>query len=90
MSFARIHRANLINNGILPLTFVDPADLDTLTQGDELVIEDASVQIENKTVTVKNWTTGKSFVTAAGFSEYEKEMLKAGGLINLIGGRNDA
>lgn len=90
VSFARIHRANLINNGILPLTFVDPADLDCLTQGDELIIEDAAAQIDNKTVTVKNWTTGKSFVTAADFSEYECEMLKAGGLINLIGGSNNA
>ena len=90
VSFARIHRANLINNGILPLTFVDPADLDTLTQGDELVIEDAGTQIEYKTVTVKNWTTGKSFATSADFSGYEKEMLKAGGLINLIGGSHDA
>ncbi len=90
LSFARIHKANLINNGILPLTFIDPADYDALTLGDELVIEDASAQLGYETVTVKNWTTGKTFVTAAGFSEYEKELLRAGGLINLIGGGKNA
>ncbi|HWP79267.1 MAG TPA: aconitate hydratase, partial [Candidatus Acidoferrum sp.] len=90
VSFARIHRANLINNGILPLTFVNPADLDALTVGDELVIEDAAAQLDKRTVTLQNKTTGKSFVTAAGFTEFEAEMLKAGGLINLIGGGKNA
>jgi len=90
VSFARIHRANLINNGILPLTFMDPADLDALTQGDMLVIEGADKQIEGTTVTVKNASTGKCFEAAADFSEYEKELLHAGGLINLIGGNKNA
>ncbi|HWQ50375.1 MAG TPA: aconitate hydratase [Terriglobales bacterium] len=90
VSFARIHRANLINNGILPLTFINPADLGGLTVGDELVIEDAAAQLDKKVIAVQNKTTGKRFETAAGFTEFEAEMLKAGGLINLIGGGKNA
>ena len=45
-SFARIHRSNLINSGIIPLVFADPADYSTLKLGDKLIIEDAAAQVE--------------------------------------------
>ena len=45
-SFARIHRANLINAGILPLTFVNEADYDKISQGDEIAVENVRADIE--------------------------------------------
>ena len=60
-SFARIHRANLINAGILPLTFVNEADYDAISQGDELVLDNVRAEIEagKSELTVINKTTGK-------------------------------
>ncbi len=58
-SFARIHYANLINNGILPLTFDAPSDYDTLDLGDELVFADVRIALQkNEPITVDNWTKG--------------------------------
>ena len=59
-SFARIHRANLINAGILPLTFVNEADYDKINQGDEIVLADvrADVEADMSKLTVVNKTTG--------------------------------
>lgn len=81
-SFARIHRSNLINSGIIPLVFEDEADYDALTLGQDLVIEDALRQIGEKTVLVKDIASGRTYRTKAGFSPKEIEMLKAGGKIN--------
>ncbi len=82
-SFARIHMANLINAGILPLTFKNEADYDTISQGDELVIENVRDQIKNgNEITVLNKTTGKSFTALLTVSDRQKDMLYAGGLLN--------
>ena len=62
-SFARIHRSNLINSGILPLVFENPADYDDFNLGDELVIENAPAQVKSGTVEVKNTATGKVYKT---------------------------
>ena len=83
-SFARIHRSNLINSGILPLVFKDPADYDAIEQGDVLVIENAAEQAKTGTVTVKNETKGSCFETATNFSELETDMILAGGKINYL------
>ena len=86
LSFARIHMANLINNGILPLTFKDAADYDKINMLDELVIENAREQVEaaasGKTVVITNKTQGYSFETELLISDRQKDMLLAGGLLN--------
>ena len=80
-SFARIHVANLINAGILPLTFVNPEDYDALTQGDALALRGIHAGMDSGTITLEDLTTGKSFPLACDFTERQKEMLKAGGLL---------
>lgn len=83
-SFARIHRSNLINSGILPLVFENPADYDDFNLGDELVIENAPEQVTSETVIVKNRKTGKEYITKPNFSELEINMILKGGKINAI------
>jgi aconitate hydratase len=85
-SFARIHMANLINNGILPLTFADTADYDRISLLDEFIIENAQAQIRSATqgndVIVVNKTQGYSFRTNCPISERQAAILVAGGLLN--------
>jgi len=85
-SFARIHRSNLINSGIIPLVFADPKDYDDIALGQELVIEDALSQVRNQDIIVTNRTTGKKIRTISGLSEIETAMIVAGGKINQIKG----
>lgn len=80
-SFARIHVANLINAGILPLTFVNPDDYDALNQGDKLAIRNIHAGMDAGRITLEDLTTGKTFPLACDFTERQKEMLKAGGLL---------
>ncbi len=82
-SFARIHRSNLINAGILPLTFVNEADYDAVSQGDELAFPDARDCVEQgKPLTVINRTTGKKIPVSCELSGRSKDILLAGGLLN--------
>ena len=85
-SFARIHMANLINNGILPLTFVQADDYDTIDLLDELVIANAPEQIKalanGKTMMVLNQTKGRSIEVSLPLSERQVQILLAGGLLN--------
>lgn len=83
-SFARIHRSNLINSGILPLAFENPADYDTFELGDELVIENAPQQVTQDTIEVKNLTKGLVYKTKPNFSDLEQTMILKGGKINAI------
>ncbi len=85
-SFARIHRSNLINSGILPLVFENPADYDDFNLGDELVIENAPAQVKSGTVEVKNTATGKVYKTKTNFSDIEIELILKGGKINYMKG----
>ena len=88
-SFARIHMANLINAGILPMTFVNEADYDRIDQMDELVIENVIAQIQaGNTVKVTNKTKGFDFVVSVDLSDRQKEMLIAGGLLNYTREKN--
>lgn len=85
-SFARIHRANLINNGILPLTFVNPDDYDEFTLGDKIVVENVRESVKNgKNITILNETTGKRIETQCVLTEREIKCILAGGLINSVG-----
>ncbi len=82
-SFARIHVANLINAGILPLTFVNEADYDRVQLGDQLVLPDVRRRLQNgEQIVLKNETTGEEFPLNSGFSVRQTEMLLAGGLLD--------
>lgn len=82
-SFARIHRQNLVNNGIIPLEFVNEADYDNIDQGDELSIENIKDIIENsKEIIVKDKTKGIEIPVKCELSERGKGMILAGGLLN--------
>ena len=81
-SFARIHVANLINAGIMPLTFKNPEDYDKLTQGDKLTLSNVFEGMDKGEITLTNETTGESFALSCSFTERQKEILKAGGLLS--------
>lgn len=83
-SFARIHRANLINAGILPLTFVNEADYDNIAQGDELVIADIRKAVsDGKTeITVTNKTKGIDIPVLCELTGRTKDIMLAGGLLD--------
>ena len=81
-SFARIHVANLINAGILPLTFADPADYDELNQDDVLSLSGIESGMEQGTIMMKNHSTGKEIVLKCAMSQRQRAILMAGGLLN--------
>ncbi len=83
-SFARIHKSNLINNGIIPLTFINENDYDDIDEMDEIAISDLLSQIENKTVTVTNKTKNKIYELELAISPRQTDMLKYGGLLNYM------
>ena len=82
-SFARIHKANLVNAGILPLTFVNPADYDAVSVGDELELPQITADLENGgNVTLLDKTTGATIALNCDISERQLAILKAGGLLD--------
>ncbi len=81
-SFARIHVANLINAGIMPLTFKNPEDYDKLNQGDTLTLTNVFEGMDKGEITLLNETTGESFTLVCSFTERQKAILKAGGLLS--------
>ena len=82
-SFARIHRSNLINAGILPLTFVNEADYDGISQGDELLLEGVVDAVKNGGgMTLVNRTTGREIPVACDLSGRAAAIILAGGLLN--------
>ena len=81
-SFARIHIANLINAGILPLTFADPTDYDALDQGSRLTFRNLKEGIETGTVIMVDETTGKEVVLKGEFTQRQQQILLCGGLLN--------
>jgi aconitate hydratase len=88
-SFARIHWQNLINFGILPLTFADAGDWEKIVEGDVLRLPDVSKAIrKGSEVQVINETDGTSLAAQHDLSQRQVEMVLAGGLINLFRKRN--
>lgn len=83
-SFARIHQANLVNNGIIPLIFKNPEDYDNVKEMDELLIEDAISQVKSRTIKLKNLTKGKEYKMILDITLRQREMIIQGGLLNLI------
>lgn len=76
-SFARIHRANLINFGIAPLEFADPTDYDKINQGDSLAVDFDNLEIKGKVIKLK-----------CELSQRQEAILRAGGLLNFIKSKN--
>ena len=83
-SFARIHRANLINAGILPLTFVNEADYEKISQGDVLELADIRKHVEagETTLTLVNKTTGAEIPVLCELTGRTKDIILAGGLLD--------
>jgi aconitate hydratase len=82
-SFARIHRQNLINNGIIPLEFISEEDYAKVEQGDELLIENIRSVLENDSdIVVRNKTKNIDIPVKCELSERGKGMILAGGLLN--------
>ena len=84
-SFARIHVANLINAGIMPLTFKNPEDYDKLSQGDDLVIENIYAGMDSGEMILQDKTSGEAFTLVCSFTDRQKAILKAGGLLKYVG-----
>ena len=80
-SFARIHVANLINAGIMPLTFKNPEDYDQLNQGDVLSISNVYAGMDSGEMTLTDETTGKTYPLVCSFTDRQKAILKAGSLL---------
>jgi aconitate hydratase len=81
----RIHQANLINFGILPLTFADPKDAENVRQGDELEMADLKAAVaERDRVTVRNVTRGTTFEARLAVSPRERGILLAGGVLPMV------
>ena len=83
-SFARIHVANLINAGIIPLTFVNESDYDAVDKDDVLALSGirAAIQSGKDTFEIENKTKGTKIAVNLDFSARQREMLVAGGLLN--------
>jgi aconitate hydratase len=80
-SFARIHLANLVNFGIVPLTFENPDDYDRISNGDQLSLQIGDLRGD---VTATNITTAKTLKLKHALSDKDAEILKAGGLLPWI------
>ncbi|MBQ8310117.1 MAG: aconitate hydratase [Clostridia bacterium] len=80
-SFARIHIANLINAGIMPLTFKNPEDYDKVSEGDTLAISGVWSGMDSGEMTLVNETTGDKIALVCAFTERQKAILKAGSLL---------
>ncbi|MEM3183514.1 MAG: aconitate hydratase [Nitrososphaerota archaeon] len=90
-SLARIHKENLINFGIIPLTFKDPSDYDKIDVGDELEIPKLAEAVrKGEQIKIINKTKGMEFVTTYSLIERQKEVLLAGGLLPYIKGKIQA
>ncbi len=82
-SFARIHKSNLINAGILPLTFVNAEDYDKISQGDELVIEDVKAKLLNgEQIVVKDVTKDIDIPVDCDLTDRTRAIIIAGGLLD--------
>ena len=88
-SFARIHQANLINNGILPLTFADESDYDRIDPMDELSLPEvrAAIAAGKDELELRNETKQESYRVLLPLTERQRGMILSGGLINFIRSR---
>ncbi|HHW48100.1 MAG TPA: aconitate hydratase [Clostridiaceae bacterium] len=90
-SFARIHMANLINSGIIPMTFVNESDYDEIENGDELLLDNAREQIKSgNELVIHNKTKNKDIKVRVTLSERQVEIILAGGLLNYTRKQNES
>jgi aconitate hydratase len=82
-SFARIHKANLVNFGILPLVFVDPADYDSIEQDDRISIPNVRKTVADGASEIQILVEGRKVVTRLDVSDRQRRILLAGGILNL-------
>ncbi|MEW6623919.1 MAG: aconitate hydratase [Bacillota bacterium] len=82
-SFARIHKSNLINFGILPITLVNPGDWDFIGENHVLVIEDVREQVKSERGKIIDKTRDIEIAVYYGFTPRQQEILLAGGLLSL-------
>lgn len=83
-SFARIHKSNLINNGIIPLVFTDKGDYDRIAEYDIIMIEDLKDALTKEDLTVINTTKGETYKVRLIANDRERVLLSHGGLINYL------
>lgn len=83
-SIARIHKGNLVNHGIIPMLFLNPADYDRLEQGDELEMEQLLEQIPTRRVTVTDKTRGFTFSVRLDLSDNEIQVVLSGGQLSYL------
>lgn len=84
-SFARIHAANLINAGIMPLTFANPEDYEKINQEDEIRITGVFAGMESGEMTLKDLTNGEKIKLVCSFTDRQRSILKDGGLLKYVG-----
>jgi aconitate hydratase len=89
-SIERIHKANLVNFGIVPAIFANPADYDTIKEGDLLEAGDVYSGIEKGELALVNKTKGADIILKVELSARQKEIVLAGGLINLTKSKSKA
>ncbi len=90
-SFARIHRSNLINFGILPLVFINPSDFNNVDNADVLYISDFSERLfNNQEITVINKTKNLSFKVKANLTPRQAKIILSGGLLNFVKSQQEA
>jgi aconitate hydratase len=82
--FARIHGQNLVNFGILPLEFVDPAEYDELANGDILVLKDLREKLPHGRILIENRTRSRTFESRHDLSPRQVQVVLVGGLINWV------
>lgn len=83
-SFARIHKANLVNFGILPLVFKNPADIDLFTQGDTVTFPGVRKLVESGACEIPALVNGRVVTTLLDISERQRHELLAGGTLNYV------
>jgi aconitate hydratase len=83
-SFARIHKSNLCNFGVLPLTFKDPGDYDSLREGTKVVFSDVRKRIERGDREIPVEAAGRTIMTLLDVSDRQREHLLAGGTLNFV------
>lgn len=87
-SFARIHMANLINAGIMPLTFVDPADYDRLEQGTSLELRGILEGLKTGRMALCKVETGEEIPVCCAYTDRQQDILLAGGLLKYVAKEN--
>ncbi|OGR25255.1 MAG: aconitate hydratase [Desulfuromonadales bacterium GWD2_54_10] len=83
-SFARIHKANLVNFGILPLVFKNPADMDAFSQGDQVSFPDIRQLVANGAIEIPVFVHGREVTTLLEVSDRQRQELLAGGTLNFV------